>query len=170
LFDGTSSCPAAFPTVPAPIVFESVDAIGTSVSSPSDGSGATITNVVLSGSGAYQAASNVLEFESGSAATIPVTVNFNYSLLTTGCPGCFNQIAVGLNSDAGPQVCAYDGQVPNPPATGSASITINVPNTPGRYYIGYDRVWDYSCSQITTWPGGPPPPSTYLGVVDVWPQ
>ncbi len=161
--------PAAFPTSPAPIAFESVDAIGATVSSPPDGSGATITNVVLSGTGAVVAANNVLEFESGSSATIPVTVKFNYSLLTTGCPACINQIAVGLNSDPGPQTCAYDGGVPSPPATGSASLTINVPNAPGRYYIGYDRVWDASCGQITTWPGGPPAASAILGVVDVWP-
>jgi hypothetical protein len=147
-----------------------VDAIGTTVSSPPDGSGATITSVVLSGSGAYQAANNVLEFESGSSGTIPVTVNFNYSLFTTICPDCINQIAVGLSSDPGPQVCAYDGGVPTGGASGPASIVINVPNTPGRYYIGYDRVWDYYCGQITTWPGGPLPPSAYLGVVDVWPQ
>ncbi len=170
LFDSASSCPAAaFPASPAPIVFESVDAIGTTVLSPATGGGATITNVVLSGSGAYQAASNVLEFESGSSATIPVTVNFNYTLFTTGCPGCINQIAVGLNSDPGPQSCAYDGGVPSGGTSGSASLTINVPNAPGRYYIAYNRFWDYNCGQAQVSWGGPPPASAILGVVNVWP-
>jgi hypothetical protein len=148
-----------------------VDVIGATVSSPATGGGATITSVQLSSGGpsAYQAANNVLEFESGSSATIPVTVNFNYSLLTTGCPGCVNQIAVGLNSDPGPQTCAYNGGVPSGGTSGSASLVINVPNTPGRYYIGYDRVWDDSCGQITTWPSGPPTPSAIIGAVDVWP-
>jgi hypothetical protein len=169
LFDGTPSCPSAFPALPAPIVFESVDAIGNTVLSPADGSGATITNVVLSGSGATQAANNVLEFESGSASTIQVTVSFNYSISNAGCPDCIDQIAVGLNSDPGPQVCPYFGiDGPSPGVTGtSGNFTINVPNTPGRYYIGYNRTEEYSC--VSSWPSGPPPPSAYLGVVDVWP-
>ncbi|MGA9805455.1 MAG: Ig-like domain repeat protein [Terriglobales bacterium] len=168
LFDGASSCPAAaFPTSPAPIVFESVDAIGTTVTYPAPGNGPTITNVVLSGSGGTSVASNVLEFESGSSATIPVTVSFNYSIVQDpSCPGCDDQIAVGLNSDPGPQACPYSGYPA--PTAGSASFTINVPNSPGRYYIGFDRTEEFTC--VTTWPNGPPGPSQYIGVVDVWPN
>jgi hypothetical protein len=168
LFDGASSCPAAaFPTSPAPIVFESVDAIGTTVTYPAVGNGPTITNVVLSGSGGTSVASNVLEFESGSSATIPVTVSFNYSIVNNVCTGCVDQIAVGLNSDLGPQACPYSGIDGTGGASGSASFTINVPNSPGRYYIGFDRTEEFTC--VSTWPNGVPGPSQYIGVVDVLP-
>lgn len=171
LFDGTTAnCSVSvFPTSPAPIVFASIDVIGTTVNVPATG-GATITNVVLSGSGATVPpnTTNVLEFESGSAATIQVTVSFNYSIVQDpSCSGCVDQIAVGLNSDPGPQFCAYSGN-PSGGVSGATTMTIMVPNTPGRYYLGIDRTEESGC--VSTWPSGPPPPSAYIGIVDVWPQ
>ena len=148
LLAGASSCPAAaFPTSPAPIVFESVDVIA----NPPTG----ITSVGLSGSGSYQAASNVLEFESGGPSTIPVTVNFTATGLSS------NAILVGLNSDSSPQQCLSG---PN----GSTQTIVMVPNAPGRYYIAVQTLTLNTCSS-PTWPGGPPLPSAYIGVVDVWP-
>jgi len=148
LLAGASSCPAAaFPTSPAPIVFESVDVIA----NPPTG----ITSVGLSGSGSYQAASNVLEFESGGPSTIPVTVSFTATGLSS------NAILVGLNSDSSPQQCLSG---PN----GSTQTIVMVPNAPGRYYIAVQTLTLNTCSS-PTWPGGPPLPSAYIGVVDVWP-
>ncbi|MBV9771926.1 MAG: putative Ig domain-containing protein, partial [Bryobacterales bacterium] len=74
LFDGTTqACPqAAFPISPPPIVFESVDAIGTTVTY----GGATISNVQLSSanSNAISAAANVLQIQSGGTNPNPVNI------------------------------------------------------------------------------------------------
>jgi len=174
LFDGTTQActPAVFPTAPAPLPLTtgSVDAVGSSVS----WGGAVISGVLLSSAtsnpGAIAAASNVLEIESGGTSPNQVTVSFNYSIVNSGCPGCVDQIQVGLNSEASPQVCAYSG-VPFPPTpvTGSPSITINVPNTPGRYYISTDVSEDYGCQYSSPyWANGTPSAPQYIGVVDVW--
>jgi hypothetical protein len=164
--DGTTqSCPiAAFPTSPAPIVFESVDTLA----SPAVWGSATITRVVLSSGnpGATAAASNVLEIESGGTSPNPVTVAFNYTINDSGCPGCIDQLQVGLNSEASPQTSAYSG---GSSGSGSAILTINVPNTPGRYYIAIDTSEDYGFLYSSPyWWNGPPRPVQYIGVVDVW--
>jgi len=176
LFNGiTSPCPsafpAAFPTTPTPIVFASADVIGTTVyNPPTPGSGAEIWSVMLSGSGGTSAANNVLEFENGSSTPIQVGVAFNYSIVQDPyCPACIDQIAVGLNTDQVPQACVYDSGVSGLPYSGSASFTINVPNTPGRYYIAINRLEDFSCAQATSATWSIPTPSQYIGVVDVWP-
>ncbi|MGH9511156.1 MAG: putative Ig domain-containing protein [Terriglobales bacterium] len=182
LFDGsTQGCPqSAFPTTPAPIVIASVDSVSSTVS----WGGAIISGVKLSsvnGTNALSPPGNVLEIESGGTSPNPVTVAFNYTIFNDpGCPGCIDQIEVGLNTEASPQACAYSGIPPlSPGVSGSAAdctasvsnkpITINVPNTPGRYYIGIDRSEDYGFLYSTPyWWSGPPPASRYIGVVDVW--
>ena len=172
LFDGTTgACPPTFPTSPAPITTASVDVVGSSVS----WGGAVISGVQItsSNSGAISPSgspSNVLEIESGGTSPNPVTVSFNYSIVNSGCPGCIDQIQIGLNSEASPQVCAYSG-VPFPPTpvTGSPSITINVPNIPGRYYISMDVSEDYGCQYSSPyWANTQPTAPQYIGVVDVW--
>jgi len=167
--DGTTqSCPLTqFPTGPAPIVFESVDAL----SSQASWGGATISNVVLStGNTSVLPASNVLEIQAGTAPN-PVTVAFSYNIVNgTGCPGCIDQLQVGLNTDSSPQTYAYNG-VPglSPGQSGSASLSINVPNTPGRYYIAIDVSEDYGFLYSSPyWANGQPAPTRYIAVVDVW--
>jgi hypothetical protein len=167
--DGTTqSCTPipAFPTSPAPIVFESVDTLP----SPTFfGGAATISSVVLSESGysqAIAAASNVLEIPDGGTNPNAVTVAFNYTINDTGCPGCIDQLQVGLNSQASPQTYAYNGGSFN---SGSASVNINVPNTPGRYYIAIDFAEDYGFLYSSAyWANGQPTATQYIGVVDVW--
>ena len=166
--DGTTqACPVtAFPTTPAPIVFESVDTLP----SPTYFGGATtISSLVLSDSGnsnAFAAAGNVLEIEAGGTNPNPVTVAFNYTINNTGCPGCIDQLQVGLNTDATPQTYAYNGGSFN---SGSASVNINVPNTPGRYYIAIDFGEDYGFLYSSAyWANGQPTATRYIGVVDVW--
>ena len=167
--DGTTqSCTPipAFPTSPAPIVFESVDTLP---SSTYFGGAATISSVVLSESGysqAFAAASNVLEIPDGGTNPNAVTVAFNYTINDTGCPGCIDQLQVGLNTDATPQTYAYNG---GSFASGSASVNINVPNTPGRYYIAIDFAEDYGfLFSSAFWANGQPNFTQYIGVVDVW--
>jgi hypothetical protein len=166
--DGTTqSCQPipAFPTSPAPILFESVDTLP----SPTFFGGATtLSGVVLSSSNpnAFVAASNVLEIEAGGTNPNPVTVAFNYTINNTGCPGCIDQLEVGLNTDPSPQTYAYNG---GSFASGSASVNINVPNTPGRYYIAIDFSEDYGfLFSAAYWANGQPTVTQYIGVVDVW--
>jgi hypothetical protein len=168
LFDGTTvGCPqTSFPTSPAPLTIASVDAVGTTVSFGS----ATITGVQLSsGNGnvnAFTLNNNVLEIEAGGTSPNPVTVAFNYVINDTGCPGCIDQLMVGLNTEATPQACPYSG---GSSGSGSATVTINVPNTPGRYYLGIDTPEDYGCFYSNPlWVNGQPWGSRFIGVVDVW--
>jgi hypothetical protein len=166
--DGTTQGCApipAFPTSPAPIVFESVDTLP----SPTFFGGATtISGVVLSSgnSNAFAAASNVLEIEAGGTNPNPVAVAFNYVINNTGCPGCIDQLQVGLNTDPSPQTYAYNG---GSFGSGSASVNINVPNTPGRYYIAIDVSEDYGfLYSAAYWANGQPTATRYIGVIDVW--
>jgi hypothetical protein len=165
--DGTTqgcSTNPAFPASPAPTVFESVDALN----SPAVWASVTVSGVVVSSgnSNAYAVASNVLEIEAGGTSPNPVTIAFNYVIDNTGCPGCIDQLQVGLNSDVSPQTSAYNG---GSFGSGSASVTINVPNTPGRYYIAIDTSEDYGFLYSSPyWANGQPGPTQYIGVVDVW--
>jgi hypothetical protein len=182
VFDGTNqTCPVStLPTTPAPIVINSVDAVGTTVTfgvpTGPQASGETISNVSVSSSNPNaqtQQVANVLDIiQLQSVSTIPVGLTFNYAIWNSGCPGCIDQIEVGLNTDSGPQLCAYSGiDGPLPGVSGSGNVTINVPNIPGRYYVGIDRSEDFSCLQTTTaWWNGPPSAPRYIAVVDVWSQ
>ena len=168
LFDGTTQActPAAFPTAPAPLplTIGSVDAVNSSVSWGS----ATVSGVVLSSgnSKAYAVASNVLEIEAGGTSPNLVTVAFNYVIDDSGCPGCIDQLQVGLNTEATPQTYAYWGGASG---SGSASLNLNVPNTPGRYYIAIDTSEDYGFLYSSPyWWNGQPTALRYIGVVDVW--
>ena len=76
-----------------------------------------------------------------------VTLNFTYSLVEGNayCPGCIDQLTVGFVGQGAAQVCVYFGE-PGPGGTsGSASATLNIPTTPGRYYIGIHRDLQYTC-------------------------
>jgi hypothetical protein len=154
-----------FPTSPPPIVFESVDALP---SSTYFGGATTISGLTLSSgnSNAFAVAANVLEIEAGGTNPNPVTVAFNYVINDTGCPGCIDQLQVGLNTDTTPQTYAYWG---GSFSSGSASVNINVPNTPGRYYIAIDFAEDYGFLYSSAyWANGQPVPNRYIAVVDVW--
>ena len=96
----------------------------------------------------------MLEIEAGGTNPNPVTVAFNYTINNTGCPGCIDQLQVGLNTDPSPQTYAYNG---GSFGSGSASVNINVPNTPGRYYIAIDFAEDYGFLYSSAyWANGQP--------------
>jgi hypothetical protein len=109
--------------------------------------------------------------------TISVASSFDSTPGHDGCSGsgCLIQTEIGLNTDAAPQGCVANG---NPGySTSSGTLTIQVPNLPGRYYVAMDRSLDYSCfqSQPTPvsppndqrWWSGPPSASRYIAIVDV---
>jgi len=165
LFDGTtqttcpSSFPAPFPTSPAPIAFESVDVLSSSVT----WKGSTVSSVALSTTASapapqpQQGVLNALDLQQQSSTvpptTIPVTVNF------TAGPASGNAIVVGLSTDYAPQAC-----LSNP--SGTVSTSVNVPNIPGRYYIAIDTLVGNACG--LNWSSGSPGVSQFIGIVDVW--
>jgi hypothetical protein len=182
IFDGTNQdCSVAtFPTSPAPLVINSVDAVGTTVTfgNPTgpQASGETVSSVSVSSSNSNaqtQQVPNVLDIiQLPSATTIPVSLSLNYALWNSACPDCIDELQIGLNTDPGPQVCAYVGiDGPLPGITGSGNVNVNVPNIPGRYYVGIDRSEDFGCLYSSpNWANGPPSPPRYIAVIDVWSQ
>ena len=170
LFDGsTLSCSqsASFPAAPPALTFASVDAIAQTVNIL----GATASNVSLTNSnGMYQNAPNVLDVvQQDSNSPIPVKLNFNYTVNQAGCNGsnCLVQLQYGLNTDSASQSCAYSGIPAVTGTSGTASVSVNVPNAPGRYYVALDKSLQFGC--VNTWNSGQPSASHYIGVVDVLP-
>jgi len=171
LYNGTTqSCPpSAIPSTPPALAFSSVDVIR----SPVSFHGATASNVSIrrtSGTAIEPVASNVLDLvQSPSGTSIAVTLNFNYTVDLAGCngTGCIVQIEYGLNTDSGPQGCAYNGGAS--PVMSGTSVSVNIPNQPGRYYVGIDKSLDFSCLQSTAgWWSGRPDISRSIAIVNVW--
>ena len=171
LFNGTAqpcSSSPTFPNNPAPLAVYSIDVLN----SPVVVSGTTITKVSVSpASGSptsnYQQLPGVIEFQPSSVTSIPVTLTFNYIVDQTGCNGtdCIVQIQYGLNTDASPQGCAYNGIAASTGTSGSASLTLNVPNVGGRYYVAIDKSLQFSCTG--GWNLGQPSAPQYIAIVDV---
>ena len=171
LFDGTNqTCQqaTAFPTSPAPLTIDSVDAIA----NPVTFAGTTLSAVSLTNSNGSNptGTTDVLTIvQQSTGSTIPVTVTFNYAFDPTpgkdGCtgPSCDIFTLIGLNTDSAPQACGPEGQ---PGGAGNgATVTVQAPNQPGRYYVGMDRALVTGCS--SSWWDGPPSASRYIGIVDV---
>lgn len=173
--DQTCQQASAFPGSPAPIVIDSVDAVSTTVNY----AGATVSNVSVSTTANSpipqpQSVSDVLDIvQQSGTASIPITLTYDYATSSNysqdGCTNdtCIIQIEFGVNTDSDPQTC---GGNLSPGSSGSgATATINVPNTPGRYYVGIDRSLDYNCLYTThNWWTGPPSAPRYIAIVDVW--
>ncbi|HEX7615083.1 MAG TPA: putative Ig domain-containing protein [Thermoanaerobaculia bacterium] len=118
--------------------------------------GATITNVQLNSGG------NVLTLPGGGAFTL----SHNYTVANDpSCPGCIDQIQVGLSINPGPQICSYFGIPPVSGVSGQATVGLTVPAASGTYYIGIDWSEQYSC--VTFWSYSPPTPNRYIGKVIV---
>jgi hypothetical protein len=102
--------------------------------------GVTISAVNVNGTGTNQAT-----VTPGSSFSL----SFNFSIFqdNTDCPGCIDQIEIGFNTGL-PTLCVYDGIPPLAPgaATGSPSIMLTAPSTPGDYYIVFDRAQHFSCA------------------------
>jgi hypothetical protein len=87
----------------------------------------------------------------GGAITAPVapgttmSVDLDYSIQNTSCPGCIEQILVGFTHGGGPQ-CAFNGVSGSPGKTGTASLTFTAPSEPGTYYLGLDRGQAVRCT------------------------
>ncbi len=124
---------------------------------------ATLTNIKLNGG------TNVLTLPGGG----PFGLSHDYTILNPPdyCPGCIDQIMIGLAGDAAPQACTYNGGT----SSGTRAATLTAPSTPGVYFIGMDWALNWSCYQPVLsqpplapyWTSGPPTPNRYIGKVIV---
>src|SRR5215510_13069609 len=97
--------------------------------------GVTISNVQINGGG------NSAFLAPGSTFTL----SLDYSIVDAGCPGCIDEITIGFSTISSPFSCIYLG-IPGVAGTsGSASINVTLPSTPGVYYFGFDRAQQYTC-------------------------
>ncbi|MEO8432974.1 MAG: kelch repeat-containing protein [Acidobacteriota bacterium] len=96
------------------------------------------------------------------------TLDHDYFIVNDiGCPGCIDQIEVGLANDANYQTCTYDAVPGVVGVSGHGTASLTVPSAPGRYYIGFDDAATYYCGQYPAWWNGPPGGNRYMGVVIV---
>ncbi|HKZ83066.1 MAG TPA: hypothetical protein VJ793_05360 [Anaerolineae bacterium] len=99
-----------------------------------------------------------------------VTVNVNYFIQDVGCPGCIDQILVGIADDATinePKGCVYNGQPGPEGVQGSGSLTFNVPNAPGVYYVRVHYGQAFSCDLGWWGVGGVPGAESSIGAIIV---
>jgi CSLREA domain-containing protein len=96
------------------------------------------------------------------------SVSMDYSIVDPGCPGCIDEIEIGF-STGNPFTCIYTGIPGAGGASGSATIEVTAPSTPGVYFLGFDRAQHYSCGQAleTGWWNGAPDSSRLIANVIV---
>lgn len=100
----------------------------------------------------------------------PVTLTLNYQVWNaTACPNCVNQVVVGINATAAD--CAYDG-IPglSPGVTGSKTMTLTAPTTPGTYEVRYKTILDFTCTAAKAgYNASPPGTHNAIGTIVVIP-
>jgi hypothetical protein len=99
-----------------------------------------------------------------------VTVEVNYFVQDVGCPTCIDQILVGIADDATinePKGCVYNGIPGAEGVQGSGSLTVDVPNAPGVYYVRVHYGQDFSCALGWWGVGGTPGPESSIGAIIV---
>ncbi|MDT7777931.1 MAG: hypothetical protein QOC99_443 [Acidobacteriota bacterium] len=80
---------------------------------------------------------------------VPVTVS--YTIVDKGCPGCIDQIQIGLMTLKAPAGCVYNGQPGVAGETGRGTVYVTAPAEPGIYYIGFGRSQGNSCLTDRWW-------------------
>ena len=96
------------------------------------------------------------------------TLDHDYVIFNDpGCPGCIDQIEVGLANNANYQTCTYDGIPGVAGVSGHGTASLTVPTAPGRYYLGFDDAATLFGGQFPAWWDGPPGGNRYIGVVIV---
>ena len=117
--------------------------------------GVTISNVLVNGGA----------ITSPVAAGSSITVEVDYNIVDTACPRCKDQIQLGF-SHAAPTGCVYNGYPGAAGVSGTRSITLTAPSTPGTYYIGVDRSQAYSCP-TGWWNGAPTNTNRWIAAITV---
>lgn len=88
-------------------------------------------------------------------------VQSSYSIVDCQCPGCIDQIEIGIHT-VGKAACLYNGN-PNGngnctvPTTGTATQMVRAPATAGVYQLRFNRGNDNSCQSNGMWWDNTPP-------------
>ncbi len=105
-----------------------------------------VNNVAINGTAFQQTAIDVVR-----GGTFTVKLDYKLTQLA-GCPGCINQIVVGIYTKGyGPDAataCVYNGGASSCPnsTNGTQTVTINTPLTPGVYEIRAVRDLQFNCA------------------------
>jgi uncharacterized delta-60 repeat protein len=113
----------------------------------------------------------------GAAVSLAFTYSFDNTVANDICTGdCVTQVVAGF-TNAGADLCVTAGTgVEVHGGSGPLSGTLTAPSRPGRYYIGFGRAYEFSCTGASgTWEsdGKPwtgnltPTPDAFLAEVDV---
>lgn len=112
--------------------------------------------------------------EQGRSMQVPpggsVTVTVFYFISDPECPGCIDQILIGLADDLGfnePMGCIYNGQPGSSGVQGAGQLTFSAPITPGNYYVRFHYGQAFSCALGWWGVGGKPGPDRNLGLIIV---
>ncbi len=82
----------------------------------------------------------------GSALTLGFTYKFDNPVPDDICGSvCITQVLAGF-TNAGPELCFQAGGAELSGATAAVSGSLTAPSRPGRYYIGFGRIYENACS------------------------
>jgi hypothetical protein len=84
------------------------------------------------------------------SANTTITANYHVGAVA-GCPACIEQVVVGIVGQPNAQGCLFNGQ-PGTGTTGTGTVTLTAPTTPGIYYIGVRADLQFNCTNAL--PGG----------------
>ena len=135
----------------------------------------TISSVVMTGNDVWGAISNVSIGGAGNTAIAQPGMQLSYSLTWSLrdsdflCMNCRDQIEVGIVAGSR-QRCVYDNDPPqNQMQSGSATITMTAPTTPGVYSLRFQLARDFGCEAFgrTGWWIGEPAADKTFGVICV---
>jgi hypothetical protein len=89
-----------------------------------------------------------------------LAVSATYSIVDCQCPGCIDQIEIGL-IPGGKHGCLYNGNPGgascNTPTSATAMRNVTAPTTPGTYSLRFNRGNDSSCQGNGVWWANVPP-------------
>ena len=135
----------------------------------------TISNVVMTGNDVWGAISNVSIGGAGNTAIAQPGMQLSYSITWSLrdsdflCMNCRDQIEVGIVAGSR-QRCVYDNDPPqNQMQSGTATIMMTAPTTPGVYSLRFQLARDFSCDAFgrTGWWIGEPSADKTFGVICV---
>ncbi len=98
---------------------------------PSPDNGAQLSNVMI----------NEGQITASVAAKTEVVISLDYTIVSTQCPRCRNQIQYGIVNSRGlgrPESCFYDDLPGEKGVQGQASLKIKTPAQAGTYYLAFD--------------------------------
>jgi hypothetical protein len=104
---------------------------------PTFGPQLIISNVSLNGGGSS------ISVPPGS----PVTITYDFQVMSDGCPGCITQLVTGLGTPGSHGgTCAFNGGAGVfPGVTGAENTTLTMPTAAGTYNVSVRYSWELGC-------------------------